>query len=213
MEKWAKEERARLDAKYGKAPLKELPRSGKVDAACFPIPQQFGAVLTQGQKKFPPQRRATDTKPTNPKDACGIKKAPISTVSGAFMMAVGAAMLEGGLKYGRHNYRRVGVRASVYVDALVRHMISYWEGEDIDPDSGVHHVIKAAACAAVLYDAIVTGKFTDDRPPKLPKGWLEELNKKAGALVEKYPNPKPAITDLDVCRHGVRGADCKRCGS
>lgn len=56
-------------------------------------------------------------KPSNPKDTVGIRKAPMSTVSAAVMAEVGVAMLEGAAKYGRHNYRAVGVRASVYYDA------------------------------------------------------------------------------------------------
>jgi hypothetical protein len=67
----------------------------------------------------------SETKDTNPKDACGIKKAPLSTVSGPVLMELGVSMLEGSLKYGRHNYRVAGVRASVYYDALQRHMVSW----------------------------------------------------------------------------------------
>lgn len=61
-------------------------------------------------------------KPTNPKDSVGIRKAPMSTVSAVVMAEVGVAMLEGAAKYGRHNYRAVGVRASVYYDATLRHL-------------------------------------------------------------------------------------------
>ena len=75
-------------------------------------------------------------KPSNPKDALGILKVPASTISAPVMSEVGVAMLEGALKYGRHNYRAIGVRASVYYDATVaRHMALWWEGEDEDPDT------------------------------------------------------------------------------
>ncbi len=136
------------------------------------------------------------TKDTNPKDAIGIKKAPISTVSGPVIAAVGVAMMEGGLKYGRHNYRVSGVRASVYRDAVFRHMNKWWEGEDIDLDSGLNHVIKAIAGLTVLADAMFFDKWVDDRPPALPnaaKFWAD-LDKVAGKLVEKYENPKAAFT-------------------
>ena len=76
------------------------------------------------------------TKQTNPKDALGIKKAPISTVPANVILETGLALLEGARKYGRHNYRIMGVRASVYYDAVVgRHLAQWWEGEDIDKDS------------------------------------------------------------------------------
>lgn len=131
-------------------------------------------------------------KPTNPKDACGIKKAPLSVVSSPVLAELGLGMLEGALKYGRHNYRAIGVCGSVYYDATMRHLMAWWEGEDTDPDSGLSHVTKAIASLVVLRDAMIQDKFTDDRPPRAPAGWLAELNKKAEALIEKYPNPVPA---------------------
>lgn len=137
-------------------------------------------------------------KPSNPKDSVGIKKAPLSTVSGPVLMEVGLAMMEGARKYGRHNYRQVGVRASVYYDATVRHLIDWWEGEDLDPDSGLSHVTKAIASLTVLRDSMIRGNWEDDRPPKVQEGWLKELNKKAGEVIEKYPDAVPAITQKDV---------------
>ena len=74
----------------------------------------------------------SDSKPTNPKDALGIRKVPASTISAPVKLELGLAMMEGALKYGRHNYRDIGVRASVYYDALTRHIDSWWEGEDTD---------------------------------------------------------------------------------
>ena len=130
-------------------------------------------------------------KPTNPKDAVGVKKAPMSTVPSRVVLEIGLGMLEGARKYGRHNYRVAGVRASVYYDATMRHLMEWWEGQDIDPDSGLNHIVKALASLAVLRDAMNNNKVTDDRPPSLPKDWVKELNQKAGEIIEKYPNPLP----------------------
>jgi hypothetical protein len=105
-------------------------------------------------------------KPTNPKDMFGARKAPLSTVSAVVLAEVGVAMLEGALKYGRHNYRAVGVRASVYYDSTMRHMMEWWEGEDVDRDSEIHHITKAIAGLVVLRDSIIRGNVEDDRPPK-----------------------------------------------
>lgn len=108
----------------------------------------------------------TTTKPTNPKDAVGSTKPPLSTIPGTVLMELGTAMLEGALKYGRHNYRVAGVRSSIYYDATMRHLIAWWEGEDIDPDSGLSHITKAIASLVVLRDAQLCGKIEwDDRPP------------------------------------------------
>ncbi len=135
-------------------------------------------------------------KDSNPKDSVGIRKVPMSTISGPVMMEVGLAMLEGARKYGRHNYRVAGARASVYYDAAMRHLMDYWEGTDIDPDSGVSHISKAIATLVVLRDCEINNMLTDDRPPKSNKEWMQELNKKAGEIIDKYPNPKPAVIDI-----------------
>jgi len=128
-------------------------------------------------------------KPTNPKDALGIKKVPMSTIPAPVMAELGVAMLEGAMKYGRHNYRVIGVRGSVYYDAVMRHMLSWWEGENVDPDSGVNHIVKAIASLVVLRDAMQRGNWVDDRPPASPNGWVEQCNERVQNLIEKYPNP------------------------
>ncbi len=130
----------------------------------------------------------------NPKDQVGSSKAPMSTVSSAATAEAGVAMLEGALKYGRHNYRKAPIRASVYFDATARHMRSWWEeGQDIDPDSGLHHITKAIATLLVLRDSMITGQWDDDRPPPVPAGFFAELDKQAAALVAKYPQPKSPV--------------------
>ena len=154
----------------------------------------------------------SETKPSNPKDAVGIKKAYTSVIPWGVIYELGLAMLEGALKYGRHNYRKVGIRASTYFDAADRHMKSWWEGEDIDPDSGISHVTKAIASLTVLRDGMMTGLWEDDRPPALPKGWLAEINAKAAALVEKYPNPAKAIIGKQTMDGKVsRDTQCQVC--
>ena len=129
-------------------------------------------------------------KPSNPKDIVGIRKAPMSTVSAAVMAEIGVAMLEGSCKYGRHNYRAVGVRASVYYDATMRHLMGWWEGQDIDPDSGMSHVTKAIASLVVLRDAMIQSKLTDDRAPRSAE-FYTALNERAAATIDKYADKSP----------------------
>lgn len=133
-------------------------------------------------------------KPSNPKDSVGIKRVPFSTVPAVPIAEIGLAMLEGALKYGRHNYRAVGVRSSVYYDAAMRHLTRWWEGEDIDPDSGLPHIIKCLASLIVLRDAQINNMLTDDRPPACPE-WATKLNEMALKMIEEYPGePKEAFT-------------------
>jgi len=141
--------------------------------------------------------RLDNAKDTNPKDAVGVKKAPLSTVPSGVLMELGVAMLEGARKYGRHNWRVSGVRGSVYYDAVMRHMMAWWEGEDIDRDSGISHVTKAIATLVVLRDSMMQGKYTDDRPPQMAAHWLDAVNSDAGRVIQKYPDAKPAHTNTE----------------
>ena len=130
-------------------------------------------------------------KPSNPKDLVGVLKVPMSTVSAPVLAEIALGMLEGACKYGRHNYRMVGVRSSVYYDAAMRHLMAWWEGQDIDPGSGLHHVTKAITSLVVLRDAMIHNMCDDDRPPSLGVDFIDTLNKQAAPAIEKYKNANP----------------------
>lgn len=129
---------------------------------------------------------------SNPKDIIGSNKLPYHLCPTTFVAGIAMAFLEGCLKYGRSNFRAVGVRASIYYDACLRHLISWFEGEDIDPESGLSHLYKAGACLAVLADAMEAGKLNDDR---MIKGGYEEAMKKFAPIIkelkEKYKDKMP----------------------
>lgn len=141
-----------------------------------------------------------DGKPSNPKDGIGIRKwRQFVTVPFTVIAEVGVAMLEGGLKYSRHNYRVAGVRASVYVDAAIGHIMQWWEGEDLDPDTNLSHITKAIASLVVLRDAMIQDMLNDDRPPKAKLGKVRnDLQSVVNNMFEKYPDPKSAVTEVDV---------------
>jgi hypothetical protein len=66
----------------------------------------------------------------------------------AKMMAVVA---HGAAKYGHDNWRNAEPdEAERYVDAAARHIIAYFEGEKIDPDSGNPHLWHAM-CSLAFY--------------------------------------------------------------
>jgi len=141
-------------------------------------------------------------KATNPKDVVSIRKMMFSVVPWGVMAELGLAFLEGARKYGRHNYRIAGVRASVYYDAMWRHMGAWWEGQDIDPDSRLNHVIKAIATLVVLRDSMMSGNWVDDRPPVvLAPDFAERMNTLAGEIIDRCPEGKPAFTQVE---HGLK---------
>lgn len=138
------------------------------------------------------------TKDTNPKDAVGSLKVPMSVVSATVLAEVAVGMLEGACKYGRHNYRHSGVRASVYYDAAMRHLMAWWEGEDIDPDSGMPHIAKCITTLFVLRDAQQHGMCTDDRPIDT-SDFIQALNSRCAEIVKRYEHMNP--------RHYTRAPD------
>lgn len=105
----------------------------------------------------------TQTKPTNPKDAIGSNKLPLHLWPATATAMGSVGFLNGLLKYGRANFRAIGIRASVYVDAAERHLKAWFEGEEFDPDDDVPHLAAALACIAIIVDARAAGKMVDDR--------------------------------------------------
>jgi len=141
-------------------------------------------------------------KDSNPKDSVGCTKPPLHCIPAHVLFEVGMGMFEGGWKYREANYRVIGVRASIYYDAAMRHLIAWWEGEDIDPASKIHHISKVMSCLAVLRDCQMQAEngsgvsYKDDRPPKsvVPmavletqfKAMLERLQTEHGDRKEPY---------------------------
>jgi len=122
----------------------------------------------------------------NPKDFVGASKAPLSPVSRRVMHELGLAMFEGECKYWRHNYRAADVRAMVYIDAMERHISAWVEGQDIDEESGLSHLVKAMACLHIVRDAQLYGSLIDDRPPaQSDSHWMAKLNAKALEITQK----------------------------
>ncbi|QZI68690.1 DUF5664 domain-containing protein [Pseudomonas protegens] len=116
----------------------------------------------------------SELKPSNPKDLIGSGKLPLHLwpVTATALGSLG--LLDGMLKYGRSNFRAVGVRASIYYDAASRHLNAWFEGEAVDPDSGLPHLAHALACLAIIVDAEAAGKLNDDRMH--PGGYRELIN-------------------------------------
>ncbi len=100
----------------------------------------------------------------NPKTRFGLAKPSISLIPGPALVHMADAFRDGAVKYGPANWRDDPVSASTYTNAALRHLLSYWDGEDNAEDSGVHHLAHAAACLAIILDAEAQGSLKDDRP-------------------------------------------------
>lgn len=129
----------------------------------------------------------SESKPTNPKDLIGSDKLPMHLWPTTATIYGVLGLLDGALKYGRSNYRVMGVKSSIYYDAARRHLDAWFEGEDTDAESGLPHLGHALACLAILVDSTEKGNLTDDR--MYPGGFrscVEKFTKEVKRLKEKY---------------------------
>lgn len=100
---------------------------------------------------------------TNLKNIAAIGKPTISDVPPIGLFSMGAAMSDGAKKYGRFNWRTTEVTSSVFFDAMMRHLLAWYMGEDHAQDSSVHHLGHLQAGAAIVLDAELYGVLRDDR--------------------------------------------------
>lgn len=101
---------------------------------------------------------------TNPKDLVGSKKPRLSLVPPSGFVYAALAMANGADKYGAYNWRDKKVQAMIYLEACMRHVLSYQDGEENAKDSGVSHLAHALACLLIIIDAKETGNLIDNRP-------------------------------------------------
>ena len=72
----------------------------------------------------------------------------------------------GSLKYSRDNWMRVPDLENRYFDALMRHLIAYRKGEQLDPESQLSHLSHAACCLLFIQWGEKQRKAKDNLPPK-----------------------------------------------
>lgn len=101
----------------------------------------------------------------NPKLIQAMKENKIPFDKLPFKVLAGDAAVHasGATKYGERNWRIDKILASTYEGAIMRHLMSWVNGEDVDPDSGYSHLYHIRACCAVVLDAEMHGTLIDDR--------------------------------------------------
>lgn len=79
-----------------------------------------------------------------------------ATLEEAYVLAFGAQ------KYGTHNWRQ-GMKWQRLINASMRHILAFNEGEDFDPESGLCHLAHARCCLSFLIEYMTTHPEFDDR--------------------------------------------------
>lgn len=103
--------------------------------------------------------------PEDPKGIAGLAKPQLQLIPPGINTAMAAALKIGADKYGPWNWRTNKVEIMTYLGAMRRHIDAVLEGEDLDPESGAHHLGHVAAGCAIVLDALAHGTLIDNRPP------------------------------------------------
>lgn len=118
-----------------------------------------GTVVASGISKQ--ETRITDAKTGGQK---GSKLCQMGAVDPKAISVIGDIAGFGASKYERYNFAK-GYRWSLSYDALQRHLMAFWGGENLDSESGLPHLGHAAWHCLALLTFWLRGKGTDDRFP------------------------------------------------
>lgn len=77
-------------------------------------------------------------------------KPEITQLDPRFIRDLAALITKCSQKYKKFNWA-LGQEYLTPCDSLMRHMLSYLESEDIDPETGYHHALHMAANAMIIY--------------------------------------------------------------
>ncbi|QMV32367.1 hypothetical protein T2_00050 [Ralstonia phage Elie] len=104
--------------------------------------------------------------PSRAAPATGVKhdnnKPPLSLVDRHAIEEIGRVLAFGAQKYAAHNWRQ-GIAYSRLLDAALRHLYAFADGEDNDPESGLSHIAHAGCCVVFLLGMIRHRPDVDDR--------------------------------------------------
>lgn len=119
----------------------------------------------------------------------GRKNAELGSVDPLALLKLAEVSGFGARKYAAFNYLK-GYDWSLSFNALQRHALAFWNGEDVDDESGLPHIAHAAWHALALVSFLERGLGTDDRfkQPAPPPSFLEDAQLR-GALARASERP------------------------
>jgi hypothetical protein len=63
---------------------------------------------------------------------------------------VARVLMYGNTKYKENDWQNVKNKREFYFDAAMRHITAWWNGERLDPESGLHHLAHAMCCMLII---------------------------------------------------------------
>lgn len=91
-----------------------------------------------------------------------MEKPRLSLIPKKALWALGKGFTHGEVKYGAHNWRS-GINISYLLDAALRHINEFNDGEDYDKDSDNHHLGNAMANLCMAIELFYDYPEADDR--------------------------------------------------
>ncbi len=109
------------------------------------------------RKTIPMSNREPDKAAHFSEDKSGVDQIPVDV-----LMEWGQVYTFGASKYGRNNWK-LGTDYHEFYASALRHLFAFWGGEDIDPESGLSHLVHALWNIAAIRHYQNKGLGTDDR--------------------------------------------------
>lgn len=101
-------------------------------------------------------------------------KLPMHLISPVALEELARALRHGAEKYGERNWEP-GLKYSRLYAAAQRHLVAWWGGEDLDPETGETHVAHAFATMMMLtHFTRQVRTDLDDRPEPISVHWPYE---------------------------------------
>jgi len=91
-----------------------------------------------------------------------IKKAQLGAIDPKALLLLAEAAGYGAEKYEQYNYLK-GYPWSLSFNAMMRHALAFWNGEDLDPESGLPHMVHAAWHGLAMTSFLTRELGVDDR--------------------------------------------------
>lgn len=119
-------------------------------------------------------------------------KPDLSLIPYVAEVAMAKAFMYGSKKYGRYNYCK-GHELGQLIASAKRHISKFYAGEEVDNESGVHHLGHAMVNLAMILQEIDLGTLIDDRYRPIPT--LYSVDERTGAteVVPYYPGSEGAL--------------------
>ena len=92
-------------------------------------------------------------------------KLPLDLLPFEALEEIALVLQHGAKKYNANNWRKGFIYSRPFA-AILRHLFAYWKGEDLDQDSGLHHLAHAGCELLFLLSFIKTETGVDDRYKK-----------------------------------------------